>query len=112
MHLVAFRVSGDIPAHGPDEQCLIIGRSDSESGQEITRSVPDEAAIQEIVDRETRAWDTKDVPLLLSVFHPDMVWAWPPHAMAHDPVEWRLSIGRFDAQRRARSTRICSGLGR
>ncbi len=61
--------------------------------------MPDEAAIQEIIDRETRAWDTKDVPLLLSVFHPDMVWAWPPHAMAHDPVEWRLSLGRFDAAR-------------
>jgi len=61
--------------------------------------VRDEAAIQEIIDRETRAWDTKDVPLLLSVFHVDMVWAWPPHAMAHDPVAWRLSLGRFDAGR-------------
>jgi hypothetical protein len=30
-----------------------------------------EAAIQEIIDRETRAWNTKDVPLLLSVFHPE-----------------------------------------
>ena len=29
--------------------------------------------IQEIVDRETRAWDTKDVQLLLTVFHPDTV---------------------------------------
>jgi hypothetical protein len=35
----------------------------------------DDAAsrVREIVDRETRAWDTKDADLLLSVFHPDMV---------------------------------------
>ena len=32
------------------------------------------AEIREIVDRETRAWDTQDAELLLSVFHPDMVW--------------------------------------
>jgi len=61
--------------------------------------VTGEAAIQEVVDRETRAWNTKDVSLLLSVFHPDMVWAWPPHPLAHDPVEWRLSLGRFDRVR-------------
>ena len=30
--------------------------------------------IEEIVNRETRAWDSQDVNLLLSVFHPDMVW--------------------------------------
>ncbi len=37
--------------------------------------------IKEIVDRETRAWDTQDADLLLSVFHPvfhpDIVWPWP-----------------------------------
>jgi hypothetical protein len=58
-----------------------------------------EAAIQEIVDRETEAWSTKDVSLLLSVFHPDMVWAWPATSTSHDPVEWRLVLGRFDAGR-------------
>lgn len=58
-----------------------------------------ETAIQEIVDRETRAWNTKDVPLLLSVFHPDMVWAWPATYTSHDPAEWRLVLGRFDAAR-------------
>jgi ketosteroid isomerase-like protein len=58
-----------------------------------------ETAIQEIVDRETRAWDTKDVPLLLSVFHPDMVWAWPASYTSYDPVEWRLVLGKFDATR-------------
>lgn len=58
-----------------------------------------EAAIREIVDRETRAWDTQDVRLLLSVFHPDMVWAWPATYTSFDPVDWRLVLGKFDAAR-------------
>jgi hypothetical protein len=55
--------------------------------------------IQAIVDRETRAWDTQDEELLLSVFHPDMVWPWPPSADAHDPIEWGWGMGRFDRER-------------
>jgi hypothetical protein len=55
--------------------------------------------IDEIVARETRAWDTQDVELLLSVFHPDMVWPWPRTPTAHDPAEWHLVLGRFDAER-------------
>jgi ketosteroid isomerase-like protein len=55
--------------------------------------------IQEIVDRETRAWDTRDVDLLLTVFHPDMVWPWPKTPTSHDPMEWRLVMGRYDAER-------------
>jgi ketosteroid isomerase-like protein len=58
-----------------------------------------EAAIREIVDRETRAWNTGDVELLLSVFHPDMVWAWPATYTSVDPVDWHLVMGRFDAAR-------------
>jgi ketosteroid isomerase-like protein len=61
--------------------------------------VTGEAAIREIIDRETRAWDTQDVALLLSVFHPDMVWAWPRTYTSVDPVEWRLVLGRFDPVR-------------
>lgn len=61
--------------------------------------VDGEEAIREIIDRETRAWNTKDVPLLLSVFHPDMVWAWPATYTSIDPVNWRLGLGRFDAER-------------
>jgi ketosteroid isomerase-like protein len=57
------------------------------------------AEIEEIVQRETRAWDTQDVNLLLSVLHPDMVWPWPPHADAHDPVDWVLEWGRYDRER-------------
>lgn len=58
-----------------------------------------EAEIREIVDRETRAWDRRDVDLLLSIFHPDMVWPWPPHERAHDPMDWVLDQGRFDPER-------------
>jgi hypothetical protein len=58
-----------------------------------------EHAIREIVDRKTRAWDTQDVELLLSDIHRDFVWPWPPHAEAHDPLEWERGMGRFDAAR-------------
>jgi len=58
-----------------------------------------EKEIVEIVNRETRAWDTKDVDLLITVFHLDMVWPWPPSVGAHDPVDWVLMLGRFDAHR-------------
>jgi ketosteroid isomerase-like protein len=57
------------------------------------------AEIEAIVNRETRAWDTQDVDLLISVLHPDMVWPWPPHADAHDPMDWVLVLGRFDRDR-------------
>ena len=58
-----------------------------------------EAEIREIVDRETRAWDTKDVKLLLSVFHQDMVWPWPPTSQHHDPLDWVFRAGRYDYER-------------
>ncbi len=45
--------------------------------------VPDvDAQIREIIDHETRAWDTKDVDPRLSVLHEDMVWPWPRHPAA------------------------------
>ena len=58
-----------------------------------------ETEIQEIIDRETRAWDTQDVALLLSIFHPDMVWPWPPTSHDHDPITWELALGKFDPHR-------------
>lgn len=58
-----------------------------------------EAEIREMVNRETRAWDTKDVALLLSVFHPDMVWPWPPTPRHHDPSDWVFWAGRYDYDR-------------
>ncbi len=58
-----------------------------------------EDQIREIVNRETRAWDTKDVELLLTIFHPDMVWPWSPTADAHDPIDWIIVQGRYNYQR-------------
>ena len=58
-----------------------------------------EQEIEEIVRRETRAWDTKDADLLLTVFHPDMVWPWPPSPDAHDPALWVMELGRYDPAR-------------
>lgn len=58
-----------------------------------------EAQIQALIDRETRAWNQEDVELLLSIFHPDMVWPWPPNPQAHDPEDWELVLGRFDHDR-------------
>ncbi|MHA2020661.1 MAG: YybH family protein [Candidatus Thorarchaeota archaeon] len=59
--------------------------------------------IEEIVNRETRAWDTQDVKLLLSIFHPDMVWPWPKDAQSHNPMEWVFELGRFDYERWSKS---------
>lgn len=58
-----------------------------------------EKQIQEIVDRETMAWDKQDVDLLLSVFHEDMVWPWPERDTDHDPIKWVMVLGRFDYDR-------------
>ncbi|MGH9788491.1 MAG: YybH family protein [Candidatus Acidiferrales bacterium] len=55
--------------------------------------------IEAMVHRETRAWDTQDLDLLMSLFHPDMVWPWPPHSLAHDPASWVLELGRFNHDR-------------
>jgi ketosteroid isomerase-like protein len=55
--------------------------------------------VRAAIDRETRAWDAQDVDLLLSVFHPDMVWPWPRTYTSVDPIDWRLVLGRFDADR-------------
>lgn len=55
--------------------------------------------IEEIVNRETKAWNTQDVDLLMTIFHPDMVWPWPPNPQAHDPREWILDQGRYHHER-------------
>jgi ketosteroid isomerase-like protein len=66
----------------------------------VTAEVSDiTAEIREIIDRETRAWDTQDVELLLSVLHEDMVWPWPPDSSAHDPAQWVLVWGRYNRER-------------
>jgi ketosteroid isomerase-like protein len=58
-----------------------------------------ESEIEEIVNRETKAWDTQDVELLISILHPDMVWPWPRTAQSHDPMDWVMEIGRYDYDR-------------
>lgn len=58
-----------------------------------------EYEIVEIVNRETRAWDTQDAELLVSIFHPDMTWPWPPSGQHHDPVDWIFVMGRYDRER-------------
>lgn len=57
------------------------------------------AEIQAMVDRETAAWDARDADALMRLMHPDMVWPWPTHAQAHDPMDWVLDWGRHDAVR-------------
>lgn len=55
--------------------------------------------VAEVVNRETKAWDTQDVELLLSIFHKDMVWPWPPTDNDHDPINWVMEMGRFNYNR-------------
>ena len=55
--------------------------------------------IEEIMNRETRAWDTKGTNQLCSVFHPDMFWPWSPTANDHDPMNWVLKWGKFNKLR-------------
>ena len=62
-----------------------------------TSDIKDE--IEEIVNRETRAWNSKDVDLLLTIFHPEMVWPWPRDSKSHDPVDWEIGFGRFNKDR-------------
>ncbi len=52
-----------------------------------------------MVDRETAAWDAQDAEALVSLFHPDMVWPWPPDAVSHDPADWVFPLGRYDRAR-------------
>ena len=55
--------------------------------------------IQELVDLETKGWNTKNPDLFLSIIHPDMAWPWAPTPDAHDPVDWVFVLGRFDRER-------------
>ena len=52
-----------------------------------------------MVKRETRAWDTQNIDLLLSLFHPSMAWPWPMVVTGRDPIDWVPGMGRFDEAR-------------
>jgi ketosteroid isomerase-like protein len=67
------------------------------TGQDISDDC--ESKIQSLVDRETDAWNRRDAGALVELFHPDMIWPWPPDNKSHDPATWEFSQGRFDAQR-------------
>jgi ketosteroid isomerase-like protein len=58
-----------------------------------------EEEIRALVDTETAAWNARDADALVSLFHPDTVWPWPPDSAAHDPMQWVMPLGRFDRQR-------------
>ena len=58
-----------------------------------------ESEIQDMIDRETAAWDAKDAEALVDLFHPDMIWPWPPNAHSHDPATWLFPWGRYDRDR-------------
>ena len=58
-----------------------------------------ELQIQDLVDRETEAWNNQDAESLISLFHPDMVWPWPPDEHKYDPVGWVFPQGRYNRAR-------------
>lgn len=58
-----------------------------------------EAVIRSLVDAETAAWNARDADALVDLFHPDMVWPWPPDPLAHDPATWVSPLGRYDRAR-------------
>ena len=58
-----------------------------------------EQQIRAMVERETHAWNARDAEALVDLFHPDMVWPWPPDAHSHDPATWIFPQGRFDRER-------------
>ena len=62
----------------------------------------EEKEIIEMVNKETKAWDTQDINLLLSIFHPDMVWPWPKTSTSHDPIDWVMILGRFNKEKWAK----------
>jgi ketosteroid isomerase-like protein len=59
--------------------------------------------IMAMVNRETEAWNSKDVDQLVSIFHQEMVWPWPPTQSHHDPMDWLLVLGKFNALRWGRN---------
>jgi ketosteroid isomerase-like protein len=58
-----------------------------------------EEEVQFMVDLETAAWDRCDASALVDLFHPDMVWPWPPDSESHDPALWVFPQGRFNRER-------------
>ena len=53
-------------------------------------------AIENVIHRETQAWDEGDVDLLFGIFHPELVWIWPPTGFVGDLLGSKLQVSRFD----------------
>jgi ketosteroid isomerase-like protein len=85
------------------ESLVIIAKFDRLCSLEYDKMTKIESEITEIVNRETRAWDTQNVDLLISIFHPDMVWPWPKTSKAHDPCDWEMVMGKFNRERWSKS---------
>ena len=52
-----------------------------------------EEEVRALVDREAAAWNARDADTLVSLFHPDTVWPWPPNSAAHDRMQWVMPLG-------------------
>ena len=78
---------------------VAIGGASESRGEEEAGKVSVESQIQAAIDRETAAWNEQDTEALVSVFHPDMVWPWPPDSKSHDPATWVFPQGRFNRER-------------
>ncbi len=85
-------VSGSIPCLGVRPGDLAMSTLDQQ--------------IRALVDAETAAWNARDAQALVSLFHPDTVWPWPPDCAAHDPMQWIMPMGRFDRERWCRSWQL------
>ena len=59
----------------------------------------EETEIFEMFNKETNAWNNRDVNALVSIFHPDMVWPWPESSSSHDPMNWEMGLGRYHKER-------------
>jgi hypothetical protein len=77
----------------------IFCKFDRQCNLENNKMTKTESEITEIVNRETLAWDTQNVDLLISIFHPDMVWPWPKTTRSHDPCDWEFVLGKFNKER-------------
>lgn len=59
----------------------------------------EESEIADIVNKETNAWNNRDINELISIFHSDMVWPWPETSTSHDPMKWVMGLGRYNEER-------------
>ena len=66
---------------------------------ERSKASCEEEKIRVLINLETKAWDTQDVELLLSIFHCEMVWPWPASNQDHDPIDWVFVLGKFNYDR-------------